>query len=175
MVDAACLRELLNYDAGTGLFVWRKNGRSAGCVAPTGYVLIGISGKLYLAHRLAWLYVTGEWPSAYIDHVDRRRSNNRFTNLREATAAQNSANSGLRNTNRSGFKGVSWDKRTRKWRTTIVVGGRQRSLGRHAYLEDAACAYFAEAKAIHGTYATTDLGVIFVDLPPREQPTTAKG
>jgi hypothetical protein len=168
MVDVARVRELLHYDAEMGVFAWRSDGREAGCVAPTGYVLIGIDGDLYLAHRLAWLYVTGQWPILRIDHIDRQKANNRFANLREATAAQNAANSGPRSTNRSGFKGVSWDKRNRKWRATITVDGRQRSLGRHVRLEDAVSAYATEAKTVHGAYACTELGVTFYDLAPRE-------
>lgn len=153
------VQQLLHYDQSTGSFSWRIDGRLAGCRSPLGYVLIGIDGALYLAHRLAWLYVTGRWPAKHVDHIDRNKANNCFANLREATALQNAANTGLRSTNRSGFKGVCWDGRNRKWRATITVNGRQRSLGRHEQLEDAVIAYAAEARAVHGVFAAIDLGL----------------
>ena len=163
-LDHSRLKTLLSYDAASGVFAWLEDGRQAGCQTPKGYVVIGIDGSLYLAHRLAWLYVTGAWPEMRLDHKDQNKANNRIVNLREATAAQNVANSGPRITNRSGFKGVCWDARNARWRATITVEGRQRSLGRHKRLEDAVAAYSAEAKAVHGDYAATELGVTFYDL-----------
>ena len=93
MLEALRLRELLSYDPDTGLFRWSKNkgskdaGELAGCVSPKGYILIGIDGCLYLAHRLAWLYVHGEFPEKDIDHRDQDKSNNRICNLRLATSS----------------------------------------------------------------------------------------
>ena len=98
-ITAERLRELLDYDPETGLFTWRvtvNNRAWAGTVADAinhaGYNYIGIEGQRYLAHRLAWLYVHGNWPSKEIDHINRVRSDNRFCNLREATRALNARN-----------------------------------------------------------------------------------
>jgi hypothetical protein len=167
-LDVKRLKSLLTYDGSSGVFTWIENGKQAGCNAPTGYILIGIDGSLYLAHRLAWLYVKGSWPEMRIDHKDQNKANNRISNLRQATVAQNTANSGPRITSRSGFKGVCWDAKNSRWRATITVGGKQRSLGRHKRLEDAVAAYSTEAKAIYGEFAATSLGVTFYDLAPRD-------
>lgn len=98
--SADYVRSLLSYDPPTGIFRWlvtRSNAAIVGAIAGTphgdGYVLIGIDGQQYLAHRLAWLYMTGEWPKGKLDHRDRVRNNNIWTNIRAATNAQNSVNS----------------------------------------------------------------------------------
>ena len=179
MIDSNRLRELLSYNQATGVFNWNSRkggvrvGDVAGCKTPLGYILIGLDGSLYLAHRLAWMYVHGEFPTAWIDHKDRNKSNNRIDNLRPATCPENMANTGVRSTNQSGFKGVSWDKKNKKWRATITVKARQISLGRYELLEHAALAYQIESKRLHPefsdkveAFACTDLGVCFVDLLP---------
>ena len=94
------LRSLLHYNEDTGVFTWLVSighAVSAGDVAGTahaeGYVVIGVDGHSYLAHRLAWLYMTGEWPKGKLDHKDRVRNHNWWSNIRLATNAQNSINS----------------------------------------------------------------------------------
>jgi hypothetical protein len=72
-----------------------------------------LTGVLYREHRLAWLYMTGEWPTHEIDHINGDRVDNRFCNLREATASENRWNSRKRVNNTSGYKGVSWDSAKR--------------------------------------------------------------
>jgi hypothetical protein len=151
------LKELLSYEPASGFFFWSHSGNRAGCADANGYWVIGIDGSIYLAHRLAWLWMTGRWPSAFVDHANRVKSDNRWENLREATAAQNAANTGVRSTNKSGVKGVSWCKATRKWRATIVVGGKQKSLGRHDRIEDAAYAYREFSIAALGDFASGGL------------------
>jgi hypothetical protein len=103
MLTAERLRELLDYDPETGRFIWRKDHPTAkhikaGSVAGTkngrGYWVIGVAGAKYVAHRLAWLYVTGEWPAHLVDHENGDRLDNRFANLREATDSQNNFNRG---------------------------------------------------------------------------------
>lgn len=92
------LREMLSYDPDSGVFTWKKArggryvGRKAGTICKSGYAYIWIDGKSYRASRLAWFYMTGAWPSQQIDHIDRRRSNDRFTNLRQADNSLNMAN-----------------------------------------------------------------------------------
>lgn len=163
-LTAEALRSVLSYDPATGQFHWVKSGRKAGCMRPDGYILIGVDGRLYLAHRLAWLWMKGVWPEVHVDHVNRVKGDNRFSNLREASVPQNMANSAARSTSKTGIKGVSWCASTRKWRATITVGGRQKSLGRHRELESAMAAYQAEARRLHGDFAATELGVTFYDL-----------
>lgn len=95
------VRGLLDYDPETGLFRWRKPGkgrischrRFTGYVNKKGYVIIGIKYRPYLAHRLAWLWMTGDWPRGQLDHKDRNRSNNKWHNLREATSSEQNLNS----------------------------------------------------------------------------------
>src|SRR5262245_46971759 len=121
------LRELLEYDPETGLWRWLqrvnprcKTGWFAGTLmspkgSNTSYFLIGVDRRHYLAHRLAFLYMTGEWPSGELDHRDLDGTNNRWANLREATRAQNAANMALRNS--AGLKGII--RRKDRWQARI--------------------------------------------------------
>lgn len=158
------LRAVLDYNPATGVFVWRVNVRSrarAGSMAGytradrsgRRYRFIGLSGSKYLAHRLAWLYVHGHWPSNMIDHIDGNGLNNAIANLREATSAQNMHNRGAAAHNVSGFKGVTQDRRTLQWRANININGRQTYIGSFGTAEDAASAYASAAKQYHGEFA----------------------
>lgn len=153
IITAARLREVLHYNPITGVFTWRVRtstcvqvGDVAGGSGSGGYIDIRIDGRKHGAHRLAWLYMTGELPEHEIDHENTCRSDNRWDNLRDATHAQNMQN--LRKApshNTSGFLGVSEDRRG-LWRAQIMVGGRNKSLGYHQTQELAHAAYL-EAKA----------------------------
>lgn len=132
------LRGVLAYDQGTGVFTWRVRtalciqvGDVAGCLsAHDGYVYISIDGKLYRAHRLAWFHVHGEWPENDVDHRDTVRSHNWIDNLRPATRAQNMQNiRDISSRNKSGYRGVHWDKRRGKWVARLRLNGRQIYLG----------------------------------------------
>lgn len=157
MVTSESVRALLDYDADSGALRWRSSGEMAGCRRHDGYLVVGIDGRLYLGHRLVWLWMTGCWPAGYIDHANRVKGDDRWQNLREATPTQNAANSGARSTSGSGIKGVSWCRATQKWRATINIAGKQRSLGRHDSMADAAKAYSTAARELHGSYAANDL------------------
>lgn len=97
MLSQEYLKSILHYDPETGILSWKvdrrrvKIGQIAGYLC-LGYVAIGIDGKLYKGHRLAWLYMTGEWPKDEIDHINRTKHDNRWVNLREATKEQNCDN-----------------------------------------------------------------------------------
>jgi hypothetical protein len=128
------LKELLNYNPETGIFT--RLTKSAFCVeigdvaggkCKNGYILISLDGKQYSAHRLAWLYMTGSFPKNLIDHKDSNKQNNIFSNLREATYAQNIANKKSRS--KSGFKGVTWWARDSKWKAQMQVDGVNKHLG----------------------------------------------
>lgn len=155
----AYLREILDYDAATGHFTWRKKtsikvvvGKRAGAVNKAGYIVIGIHGTLYYAHRLAWLYVTGEWP-AQVDHENNRRGDNWWTNLRLATHQQNVLNAKLAKNNTSGRKGVYWHHGASKWSASIMLNGRSNYLGLFESLDDAATAYMNAAMAAQPEFA----------------------
>jgi hypothetical protein len=160
MLTAERLRELLHYDPETGVFTWIKItgtrvrvGDVAGSLTTNGYRRLAINGKSYKAHRLAWLYVTGGWPSADLDHINGVPGDDRWANLRLATRAQNGANSRRAVNNKSGFKGVSWHAQNRKWVATIMVNGRNKHLG---YFDDRAAAheaYTIAAREYFGEFA----------------------
>lgn len=161
MLGHASLLGIIDYDPETGRFTWKrtrrgrfaKAGETAGNIRKDGYRGIVISGRRYLAHRLAWFYMTGDWPALEVDHIDTDRDNNRWSNLREATRSQNNANERLRGCNTSGVKGVSYYHPTKRWRVQIQKDRKKRSLGYFKTLEEAHAVYLAEAKRLFGEYA----------------------
>jgi HNH endonuclease/AP2 domain len=163
VVTAERLRELLAYDPETGLFTWRaassnrvKVGAVAGYTLPLGYRDIHVDGRSYRAHRLAFLFMTGTHPVSEIDHIDGRPGNNRWTNLRAASRAQNLWNTGKRSTNTSGFKGVHLHRPSGKWRSRIRVGGVERHIGTFETAEAAARTYAEAAQRLRGEFARWD-------------------
>lgn len=160
-LTAQKLRELLDYDSETGAFTWRvdhskfKAGQLAGCLVPTGYVLIGVLGRRHLAHRLAWLHVYGEWPESLIDHINHTTDDNRIANLRAATHSENTQNSRLSRRNKSGHKGVIWYRRDCVWRAYLVIDGRSHHLGYFSNINDAIAARKA-AEAKYHPFAPKD-------------------
>lgn len=153
------IREVLEYNPITGEFFWLKSGHGispgdvAGSVYANGYRYIQIEGEDYRAGRLAWFFVTGTDPVAFIDHKNKDRDDNRFENLREATNSENQANAWW-STNTSGFKGVSWQKSRGQWAAAITVDGKAKFLGRFKTRVEAAKAYRAAAIEAWGEFAT---------------------
>lgn len=157
MLTAERLRAVLKYDPLSGHFTWRQSpsnrvkvGSRAGSKKGNGYVYIGIDGREYLAHRLAWLYFIGTWPTHEIDHRDTDSSNNRWSNLRAATPTVNKQNRrrACRNS-RTGLLGASWDQRAGKFASSIVVSGKKHSLGYYATAQAAHAAYVAAKRQLH--------------------------
>lgn len=157
IITLARLLEVLEYFPATGVFVWRvttakriKVGDVAGGVSQ-GYIIIRIDGRLYRAHRLAWLCMTGAWPTNGLDHRDGNRANNRWDNLREATQVQNMQN--LRKAHgdnlSSGLLGASWDKQNKKWRAQIKIDGKIRHIGYFPTAELAHTAYLEAKRKLH--------------------------
>lgn len=148
-LTAEMVRELLAYCPETGVFTWRlkpapntRIGAVAGRTDERGYVGINIRYKKYAAHRLAWLYVTGEWPSQQIDHIDRDPRNNRFNNLRDVTASQNCLNRIHPEARPRGARGVTLLKSGR-WQAQMARNGRTQYLGTFASEDEASAAYQA--------------------------------
>lgn len=158
MLTADRLRSLLSYDKASGELLWlagQRRGQIAGRLDESnGYCKITVDRRPYAAHRLAWFYVTGEWPADQIDHRNTIRSDNRWENLRAATASQNKANCSRYSNNQSGIKGVSPSGRLNKpWTASIKKDGVCRRIGRYRTKEEAAAAYQIAANHLHGEFA----------------------
>jgi len=153
------LKGLLRYDPITGLFVWLVSktpngvpGEVAGSKnKANGYIYIGIDGKIYLAHYLAWFYQMGEWPSHEVDHRDLRHDNNKWVNLRPATPVQNCMNRPKRADSKNPYKGIR--KKGNRWQACISINKKRKLLGTFATAEDAHQAYAAAARAHYGEFA----------------------
>lgn len=151
------LSAIVRYEPDTGLFYWiewnrsQRQGGIAGSPRKGGYLSIKVNGQNIQMHRVAWLFMTGQDPrELQIDHRDGVKSNNRWKNLRPATPQFNSQN--MREPsrrNRSGFLGVSLDKRCGLYRATIKVDKCQKCLGYYARAEDASAAYVAAKRRLH--------------------------
>jgi hypothetical protein len=143
MITQAKLKELLSYDADTGIFtrlVTTSHNARAGDIAGTrckrlGYCKIHAEGAQWLSHRLAWLYAYGEFPTEQIDHINGVRSDNRLENLRAVSNAENHKNLRLQKNNVSGAAGVSWKQKEGKWQASINIGGIKKYLGLYGDLE----------------------------------------
>jgi hypothetical protein len=151
-LTAARLKEVLSYDPVTGHFTWKPRrdlprrliGQRAGTVATRGYRQICVDGTAFLEQRLAWLYVTEEWPKDVIDHINRNTGDNRFANLRDCSLAENCWNTEPRE-NTSGVTGASWDANANAWRAQISIDGKVKYLGLFPTADAAGTAYAAAA------------------------------
>jgi hypothetical protein len=150
------LKNLLAYDPDTGVFTYTKarpKVRVGGIAGHRhkghGYIQIKINGQLYLAHRLAWLYVYGVWPVNQIDHINRDRTDNRFENLREATNAQNCQNRPVQHNSTSGVSGVNWNKTLGKWHARISLNGQRRHVGWYKTKDEATAARLIAEAELH--------------------------
>lgn len=155
MVTAEKAKELLDYNAATGVISWRSSkGRSrkgdiAGTLDSKGYLQIGIDGRLYRAHRIAWLIACDAWPEDQIDHINGIRTDNRLENLRCVTCQGNRRNAAIRSNNTSGIAGVHWNKSTGAWQARIAIDGKYRHIGFFDDIKDAALAR-KESEKKHG-------------------------
>lgn len=155
------LKSILKYDPITGIFIWvskiAKNiliGDRAGSYQSDGYIQIKIKRKRYLAHRLAFLYMTGDWPAKLTDHRNRIKDDNRWLNLRQSTRSQNCINSKKRkNSKTSKFKGVSISQDSNKWRACIKKDHKNYHLGYFTIELNAARAYNEKAIELFGEFA----------------------
>ena len=154
----AILQELFRYDAESGRLFWRIRpspavapGDTAGRLSMDGYMQVKFKGQQMQVSRVIWKLVNGQDPKCLIDHINGDKSDNRLTNLREATYSQNVANSKIHRDNTSGLKGIALlDGR---WMAQIVVRGKQKYLGMFDTAEEAHAVYWREAKLGFGEFA----------------------
>jgi hypothetical protein len=159
MLTQAELHSLFTYDSINGCLVWKERhsssaraGTKAGFIVDRGYISIKINQKRHQAHRLIFMYHHGYYPF-FVDHINRNPSDNRIENLRPADFSTNNHNAGKRKDNTSGFKGVAFHKRLRKWQASICINRKQIHIG---YFDTASIAYDAACKArehYHQEYA----------------------
>lgn len=149
------LKEVLSYDPDTGLFRWKKSlsnrgpvGAIAGRVTQRGCIVIGIDTRPYKAHRLAFLYINGDWPVNKVDHRDGDPTNNAWENLRDVTQKVNSENARKpRSNNKSGLMGVRTGKN--KFYAHITCSGVNNYLGGYDTAQEAHEAYLAAKRKLH--------------------------
>jgi hypothetical protein len=176
-LTAAEVRELLHYNPDTGLFTWKQRspiidrqvgtwntkwaGKPTGVRLDSGHVALTIFNRRYLAHRIAWLYMKGEWPTDYIDHINGIPHDNRFANLRPATHAQNIYNSVIAGNNAggvnsSGYRGVRLHRASGLWHAQIGHEGRSISLGYWKTPELGDAAYRTAERLLRGKWVARD-------------------
>lgn len=168
-IDLPSLMKRLQYDPKTGIFKWLENrggnakvGDTAGTINADGYIQIVVDGRFHYAHRLAWAFAHSATELVEIDHRNGVPCDNRLKNLRLATSSQNKMNTVLRRDNKSGVKGVGWNKEKGQWTARLSVNGR-RILHKHFINIEDAKAAVSEARAKHhGDFANG--GTIHADL-----------
>jgi len=159
------LKEMLDYCPTTGRLVWKPRagssrsvrvfngkfaGKPAGRPGTRGYWYVKIEQRSYCFSHVVWALATGSWPQEEIDHIDGDQANNRLSNLREATRAQNGANRGLHKNSRSGVKGVYFSK----GRWVAQAGGKGNRVVRYCNsIEEARAAYAGAVVSLYGDYA----------------------
>lgn len=141
------LKEVLHYNPATGIFInkmYRGNkavkGSVAGSIDPKGYIKICVDKKIYLAHRLVFLYMEGYLPENDVDHVNRKSNDNRWGNLRHVNRTCNMRNSKLSSNNTSSVSGVSYCKKRGKWVAHISNDSKAIGLGHFKNFNDAVLA-----------------------------------
>jgi hypothetical protein len=170
-IIAEMVRQLLDYNPDTGIFIWRKrpismfsdgkqtaehncaiwngkwSGNKAGVLMESGYIKIVINRKPYRAHRLAWVYIYGVWPKE-IDHINGVRNDNRIANLRESTRSENNQNK-ISFGRTSKYMGVCWNKQRSKWMAKIKLNRITYHLGRFDSETEAYAAYLGAKAKLH--------------------------
>lgn len=186
--DAAALRQLLRHDQEAGKLFWRPRpmemfsskitfltwnsrwaGRHAGYLGANGYLYLSIFHKRFLAHRVIWAIFYGDWPNKNIDHINGSPTDNRISNLRLASQAENCRNSRIRRDNKTGVKGVSWHASRRKFIADICVNGVRKRIGYFDTKDDAEKAYLSFAEELHGDFALHNRNSPRPALPTQEE------
>lgn len=129
MINQEELKSVLKYFPDTGEFYSIKMQRYVGYKRSDNYIVTYVKDRPYLLHRLAWLYMTGKWPDGLIDHIDRDRTNNKWTNLRDVTSRKSMYNRDVNINNSSNITGVLFDKRRNRWRSRIGLKNLDKHIG----------------------------------------------
>ena len=156
--DVSKVLAQLSYDPETGIFHHRKNagcmlaGQRAGNKDSSGHIQFCVDRKMYLAHRVAFLFVEGKMPpdDMEVDHINGIRHDNRWCNLRLATRQQNSWNRACHKNSKSGLRGVRFAKRRGKWEALIYLNKRQKHIGYYSTAEEASQAFAEAVKKYRG-------------------------
>lgn len=153
------IEHFLKYDPETGDITWRvpaahriKAGQTAGSRNAKGQVVIRLQGHLLKGHIVAYVLMTGKWPTGVVSQKDGKRDNNRWSNLEHITESQQAWLHSEAPPNATNFRGVREDKKRRKYEAVIKEGGKRRRLGRFNTPEEASQAYEAERKRIRGEH-----------------------
>lgn len=165
------LQRRLSYNAETGELRYKVavSGMEVGDRAGSyidGYLYVSCYGVRYSAANIAWLLDEEEWPAVQVDHINRKRDDNRRDNLRLSTQTQQRYNTTMSARNTSGYRGVSWEKSKRKWRTDIRVPGKHVPLGRYRDVEQAAAVYEWAARHVHGEFYEAPAYINDLPAPP---------
>lgn len=160
MIGLIEAKKWLSYDCETGVFTWavdtlmpnggirRRAGEVAGGVDEKGYVRVRVAGGRYKAHRLAVLFMTGEWPTGEVDHINHMPSDNRWANLRDVSRSTNQQNQ-IRATSNSATGIIGAHKKPHGFVSQITVNGRNKYLGYFKAAKDANAAYVAAKRKLH--------------------------
>lgn len=149
MITQEYLKSIVEYDVKSGLF-FKKDGTQFGWIRKDKYRLCRINGKDYYQHRLVFLYLFGEIPLKYVDHINGDPSDNRIENLRQATQSENIQNQKKPHVdNKSGYLGVHWSNLYKTWIAQISKNGKRKTLGRFKTAEDAHKRYLEEKSIFH--------------------------
>lgn len=158
------LHELLICNPISGILTWKSRpeigrldktwntryaGKTAGCLHKDGYITVSINSKTYKVHRVIWAMTYGYWPINDIDHKDGNPSNDRIGNLREATTLENGQNRKINSNNKSGYRGVHWNKPSNKWMAMIKVKGKCIHLGYFDDIQEASQSYLTAKSELH--------------------------
>jgi hypothetical protein len=158
MLTQEKLKSVVTYNPETGIFIREPCSNNSfkrvvtGSKDVAGYLLITINKYPYKAHRLAWLYVYGNFPTGALDHINGIKSDNRISNLRMCTKKQNGHNRALNKNNTTGYRGVTFVKITKRYEARIKIDGKLKALGTYATAKEAGDAYIEYAKIIHGEF-----------------------
>jgi hypothetical protein len=155
------LCKYVQYSPEDGQLRWKEKpphvcvevGSILGSFDKDGYRRTGVMKKAYRNSRLVWFMHHKEWPKNYVDHINGVKTDDRIENLREATPQENAMNRPKQSTNSTGYKGVTFHKRDKKYQATIEMSGKVKFLGYFNSALEAHQAYCKKAEELFGEFA----------------------